>query len=133
MVGALELSRVRCRLVGFGRVAFKVTCLPVKPGRVREYLGGMHYQYTPLYPESVSEPGGSTIPGHPKPPGFIVYQQFRLRVDSLDSYHVYSALLCIGLSYLARVLVFYTILTLGSLLWPRLLTLTIQYHLGSIS
>ena len=60
MVEVLELSRVRCILVGFDRVASKVTCLPVKPDRVRKYLGGVHYQYTPLYPESVSGPGGST-------------------------------------------------------------------------
>ena len=59
-MGALELSRVRCRLVGFSRVASKVTCLPIKPDRVRKYLGGTRYQYTPLYPESVSGPGGST-------------------------------------------------------------------------
>src|SRR3954454_9101842 len=72
-------------------------------------------------------------PGHPKPPGYVVYYLFKLQVDFLDPYHEHSVLLCIGLSYLARVLVFYTILTLGSLLWPRLLTLTIQYHLGSIS
>src|SRR5436305_14314675 len=72
-------------------------------------------------------------PGHPKPPGLVVYHLFKLRVNSLDPYHEHSVLLCIGLSYLARVLVFYTILTLGSLLWPRLLTLTTQYHLGSIS
>src|SRR4051812_31465794 len=71
--------------------------------------------------------------GHPNPPGFVVYQQFKLRVDSLDPYREHSVLLYIGLSYLARVLIFYTILTLGSLLWPRLLTLTTQYHLGSIS
>src|SRR4051795_592107 len=62
-VEALEPSRVRCRLVGFGRVASKVTRLPVKPDRVRKYLSGMHYQYTPLYPVSVSGPGGSTTPG----------------------------------------------------------------------
>ena len=62
MVGVLELSWVCCRLVGFGRVASKVTCLPVKPDRVQKYLSGMHYQYTLLYPESVSGPGGSTTP-----------------------------------------------------------------------
>src|SRR5436305_15130623 len=62
MVGALELFRVCCRLVGFSRVASKVTRLPVKPDRVRKYLSGMHYQYTPLYPVSVSGPGGSTTP-----------------------------------------------------------------------
>src|SRR3954463_9059042 len=54
------MSQVCCRLVGFGRVASKVTCLPVKPDRVRKYLSGVHYQYTPLYPASVSGPGGST-------------------------------------------------------------------------
>src|SRR5436853_265537 len=59
-MGAFGLSQVRCRLVGFSRVASKVTCLPVKPDRVRKYLSGMHYQYTPLYPVSVSVPGGST-------------------------------------------------------------------------
>src|SRR3954454_6191268 len=75
----------------------------------------------------------SNDPGHPKPPGLVVYHLFKLRVDSLDPYREHSVLLCIGLSYLARVLVFYTILTLGSLLWPRLLNLTTQYHLGSIS
>src|SRR3954452_12343344 len=63
MVGALELSRVHCRLVGFSRVASKVTCLPIKPNRVQKYLGGTHYQYTLLYPESVSGPGGSTTAG----------------------------------------------------------------------
>ena len=72
-------------------------------------------------------------PGHPKPPGLVIYHLFKLQVDSLDPYREHSVLLCIGLSYLAWVLVFYTILTLGSLLWPRLLTLTTQYHLGSIS
>ena len=36
---ALELSQVRCRAVGFDRVAPKVICLPVKPDRVRKYLG----------------------------------------------------------------------------------------------
>ena len=71
--------------------------------------------------------------GHPNPPGFVIYHLFKLRVNSLDPYRVYSVFLCIGLSYLAWVLVFYTILTLGLLLWPRLLTLTTQYHLGSIS
>ena len=60
MVGALELSRVRCRLVGFSRVASKVSCLPIKPDRVRKYLGGTRYQYILLYPESISGPGGST-------------------------------------------------------------------------
>jgi len=55
----------------------------------------------------------SNDPGHPNPPGFVVYHLFKLRVDSLDPYRVYPTLLCIGLSYLARVLVFYTILTLG--------------------
>src|SRR4051812_26741686 len=66
--------------------------------------------------------------GHPKPLGLIVYHLFKLRVDSLDPYREYSVLQCTGLSYLAWVLVFYTILTLGSLPWPRLLTLTTQYH-----
>src|SRR3954469_8210690 len=61
-VEVLEPSQVRCRLVGFGRVASKVTRLPVKPDRVRKYLSGIHYQYTPLYPVSVSGPGGSTTP-----------------------------------------------------------------------
>ena len=75
----------------------------------------------------------SNDPGLPNPPGFVIYHLFKLRVDSLDPYCEHSVLLCIWLSYLARVLVFYTILTLGSLLWPRLLTLTTQYHLGSIS
>src|SRR5204863_6550913 len=75
----------------------------------------------------------SNDPGYPNPPGFVDYHLSKLRVDSLDPYHEHSVLLCIGLSYLARVLVFYTILTLGSLPWPRLLTLTTQYHLGSIS
>src|SRR3954451_10050949 len=60
MVEALELSRVRCILVGFDRVASKVTCLPVKPDRVQKYLSGMHYQYTLLYPVSVSGLRGST-------------------------------------------------------------------------
>jgi len=63
MVEALELSRVRCRPVGFGRVTSKVVSLSVKPDRVRKYLGGMHYQYTLLYPASVSGPGGSTTLG----------------------------------------------------------------------
>jgi hypothetical protein len=58
----LELCRVRRRVVGFGRVASQVVRLPLKPDRVRKYLGGMYYQYTPLYPASVSGPGGSTTP-----------------------------------------------------------------------
>jgi len=59
-VVASEPSRVCRRLVGFSWVTSQVACLPVKPDRVRKYLGGMGYQYTLLYPESVSGPGGST-------------------------------------------------------------------------
>src|SRR3954454_13885632 len=58
--GVLELSQVCCRLVGFNRVASKVTCLPIKPDRVQKYLGGMHYQYS----EFISGPGGSTTVVH---------------------------------------------------------------------
>src|SRR5256885_14705609 len=72
-------------------------------------------------------------PGDPYTPGFVVHRLLKLRVGFLDPYSVYSTLQCTGLSYLAWVLTFYTILTLGSLLWPRLLTLTTQCHLGSIS
>jgi len=41
----LELSQVRCRPVGFDRVAPKVICLPIKPDRVRKYLGIVGCQY----------------------------------------------------------------------------------------
>src|SRR3954451_13656900 len=87
MVEALELSRVRCILVGFDRVASKVTCLPVKPDRVQKYLSGMHYQYTLLYPASVSGPEGSTtlammaqsglLPSHLMVPELCLFQMMR--------------------------------------------------------